>query len=79
MEYLSHLAEAQNSTWWNAIQPSEKWRAEAGGQAWTKAGKAGMRSEWIKKSPRLAGLNLFSWRKIEETGSMMLHRTTIVQ
>jgi hypothetical protein len=32
-----------------------------------------------KKSPLLAGLNLFSWRKIEETGAMMLHRTRTVQ
>jgi hypothetical protein len=32
-----------------------------------------------KKSPLGSGLNLFSWRKIEETGTMMLHRTKTVQ
>jgi hypothetical protein len=33
MEYLPHLLKGSNSTSWNAVQPSEKWRADAGGQA----------------------------------------------
>jgi hypothetical protein len=39
-----------------------------------------VRSVRAKKSPLPgSGLNLFPWRRIEETGSMMLHRRKFIQ
>jgi hypothetical protein len=68
LEYPGRLAQVKNPTMWNGIQPSEKWPDLAGQNGWTK-----------KKSPLSSGLESISLEEIEETGTIVLRRTRIVQ